>query len=210
MSEQIKKIWQRANRYQYEDGMVEIGTGILFIVIAFGQMIIHAAIEQGSPVWIILTSIGMVALIAGGTILVQIVVTRLKNIVTYPRTGYVEINRENKRGRAMLIAFSVAFALSMLFSADTKLDWINHMGFVNGIFLTALLIFLGYQSMIQRFYLVAIAPFIGAIILPIVDFPDVLSSAIVFGLAGFGLLISGLLGMNHFIAQNPVQSNEDE
>ncbi|MGB3716887.1 MAG: hypothetical protein WA996_20905, partial [Candidatus Promineifilaceae bacterium] len=98
MTDQVDDAVRRVHKYLYEDGLIEIGVGILFIVVGLG-LIAFVAIQDNTIMGVTLI-VGLLALAFGGALSTKRALEAVKERVTYPRTGYVSYRSgETNRGR---------------------------------------------------------------------------------------------------------------
>jgi hypothetical protein len=98
MKDQLVEAARRARGYRFADGLLEIGGGILFMVLSIPYLLWSLA-PQGSRL-ARLASNGRNAVLILGVALVCSVIWAVKERWTYPRSGYVE-ERRPERGRVL-------------------------------------------------------------------------------------------------------------
>ena len=90
----MQQVERRVKRYWYTDGIAEISSGGMFLLLGlyFG---VQGYFGETSLVSIIL-QVSMVLLMVGGIFGVRWLVNTLKTRLTYPRTGFVEYRVNEK------------------------------------------------------------------------------------------------------------------
>lgn len=203
MRDRIDEVMNQTHRYYYEDGLVELGVGILFLVIGL-LLGVWARAATASPLFLAAV-LGATLLVLGGGFAMKRAVGRIKERVTYPRTGYVSYHgRQPAPGRWLIIAAAIGLVvLGFVFP-----DWLFRMPMMQGLLLCVILVYMGYRVRLGRLYLVgliAAAVGLGATLL----IPDeILGSSVVFGGAGVALLLSGACTLRGDLQAHP-EARED-
>src|SRR5262245_28158908 len=97
MNSKMEQMVRKTRRYWYDDGFVEIGTGILLTLVAL-WLALRNIIPRESD-WYPIATTGLPLLIMGAGIGGVVLIRRLKERITYPRTGYVSFDKNsNWRG----------------------------------------------------------------------------------------------------------------
>ncbi len=202
MSTQLEEIQRRTHRYFYEDGLVEMAVGLLFMVVGLA-LLLTGVTEPGSPlaglVWIALA-----ALVIGGAFTMQRLVARLKQRITYPRTGVVIYNTQPTRGRWLVVLAALALAVGQIFLPE----WASRMALAEGLLLAIILFYLGYRVSLTRLYLPALIAAGLGVAASLMVGSNIAGSAVVFGGAGAALLISGLAGLRRYLHHNPLPEQD--
>jgi hypothetical protein len=88
MKDQFSQIARRTRAYWFIDGLAEISTGILFVVLSIPYLLWSLAPEGSSMAK--LASRGRDILLLLGLIILFVIIRSAKRRSTYPRTGYIE------------------------------------------------------------------------------------------------------------------------
>jgi len=145
----------RAIQYFYVDGSFEFGFGLLCLILA-----VFFYAETHLQGWLsAIVDSSLVLVMVGGFWLVNRLVKRIKENVTYPRTGYVKYRRDDNPRRGWRVALGLiggglgaAVAAVLVTSLNVRLATMPVLtGFILGIVLG----FLGWRARLQRFYLLA-------------------------------------------------------
>jgi hypothetical protein len=185
----MENIQKQTYRYYYEDGLAEMAVGLLFTLVGFNIWLIHVT-SSGSAFsiasWILLP-----VLTIGGVFGVQYLLSRLKEQLIYPRTGYVAYRDEPKKSRWWVIAVALgALAGAYLL----PYSWLEKMSVITGAILCAALITIGTRANLNR--LIALGLFVLISGLGMAYFVDseLAGLALTFVLAGLALLAAGGIG----------------
>jgi hypothetical protein len=202
----LKKITKRPLQYWFQDGIGEFATGALYFLIGI-NFYLQASIK--SPINKVLLSLLSVIIIGGGVIITRKLIGRIKEYITYPRTGYVSYpKRPRKTKIAILIASLVALAILSIFlgKSSNSFDWTPIViSFICG----ALLLYQAVQTGVFRLYIESIlAIFIGIVIaFPKTD--GMFSSGIFFISFGLVLMIGGGCAfVYYFKKSSPISEKE--
>lgn len=190
----LDQLTKRPIQYWFEDGIGELVTGGLFLLIGF-YLVLQTMLTQSF--WRAVVSILSVIFISGGVLLGRMLIAKLKERLVYPRTGYVSYpKRPSKAKLAVTIGttIAIAFVVIMLGNLDSTFNWTT---LVIGAICGALILFQAVQTGLYRLYIEAVlAVLIGVTIGSLV--PDgMLSSGLFFVIYGLvmGFVIAlGSLG----------------
>jgi hypothetical protein len=199
----------RAVQYYYVDGTFEFSFGGLCLLLA-----IYFFIEGTLPESLLsnLLNMAFVLIVVGGAFLVNRLVQRLKERITYPRTGYVaykQVEGSKRIARIFLVVFSAAFtgAFMAVFFSDRP-DSLNWMPGMSGLFFAAVMAWLGFRVALPRFYLLAAVLFLIGGGLTVSGIRDMLGLAIFYALTSLVLFLSGGLTLWQYLRQT--RSPEEE
>jgi len=202
----MKQVEKRVKRYWYTDGIAELASGGMFLLLGlyFGVL---GYFQEGSLISVIL-QVSMILVFIGGAYGVRWLVNTLKSRLTYPRTGYVEYRvneKDAKRRRYIVIAVAMIFAVASIVLIDYIRD-LDAMVLFSGVIVGVIFIALrGKSSGLKRFYLLGGLSIVLGIGLAFSKVPQVYTLSIFYGLLGIAILISGGLVMRRYINENPVQ-----
>ena len=198
MDNKIKEIQNRLIRYDYVDGTPDLAFGGLCLVMAICYFIFAAFPSLSSSTFSVI--IGWVVF-SGGGLLIAWLSQKLKERVTYPRTGYVKPQgRPLKRTTKLLIRIGVPLLtvtlLVLMFLNRQKVPAqgqdqaiVLNPGLM-GLMFSAIMGIIGWKMTLPRYYVIAVAVFlISAVFLFRVPSGN-------YGLA----LISGVMGLILFIS----------
>lgn len=208
--EDVKQVEKRVRRYWYEDGIAELSSGGLFIILGL-YFSAQGFFGETSLVSIIL-QVSLVLLLAGGIFGLRWLVNTLKERLTYPRTGYVEyrVNNRNDRKRRMMV---VVLALIISMASIVLIDFIrglDSMVLISGLLVGVIFIALrGKASGLKRFYLLGGFSILLGIGLAFVGLSQAYSLGLFYGLLGIAIVISGGIVLRSYMNENPVPAEDD-
>ena len=206
----MKQVEHRVKRYWYTDGIAELTSGGMFLLLGlyFGVL---GYFEEGSLVSVIL-QVSMVLVLVGGAYGVRWLVNMLKSRVTYPRTGYVEyrVNAKDVKMRRYVVAgAAMVIAIAFIVLVD-YIRGLDSMVLITGVLVGIIFIALrGKSSGLKRFYLLGGLAIVLGVALAYSGLPQVYTLSLFYGLLGIAILISGGLVLRRYLAENPPQAETD-
>jgi len=210
MEDRLLDVEQRIKRYWYSDGIAELSSGGMFILLGlyFG---IQGYFGEGSLVSVIL-QVSLVFIMMGGIFGVRWLVNTLKTRLTYPRTGYVEYrsNEKDATQRRYVVA-AVAMIIAVASMVLVKyIHILDSMVLITGILVSVVFIALrGKSSGVTRFYVLGGFSLLLGIVLSLDKLPDEYNLALFYGLLGLAILVSGGLVLRRYLIDNPMPAEDD-
>jgi hypothetical protein len=201
---------KRAQRYWYEDGIWEIGFGLLNLILCIFFFFVQFDRWTGPLVFIPLLI--EVATIIGAGWLIKRVVAFLKERITYPRTGYVAYRKISPMSRLKRVLLTGAIALFTggVVGAIAASGGVKSVApLVTGVFTAGVMIYLGYRFSLARMYVLALILVFLGVGIYFAGFNNTLGSATFFG--GFGLLMllsGGLTLLVYLRRTNPMVDDQ--
>jgi len=205
------EITRRTERYWYQDGIWEIGFGLINALLC-GFYWLVAQWEWKGPLAIVLMLLQM-GVIISIFLVINRVVRLLKERITYPRTGYVAYRRPQTRARvkrALLSGFMAIGIAILIGAAAAARQTPNRMPLVTGIVMAGALIYLGFRFGLLRLYATAALTIALGYIISLVPLSEAYSTTAFFG--GFSLLmmLSGGITLLIFIRSTRLASSSDD
>jgi len=205
MNNNFPDVEQRVKRYWYTDGIAELASGGMFILLGiflaaqqyFMENSLFGGLSQG----------GLVIFLIGGMAIGRWFIKALKARLTYPRTGYVEyhVDRRNtnlRRAIAAVVALLVA-GFSLVF-AERVASFLNLTLALTGILVGVIFIVLqGRSSGLERFYVLGGTSIVLGIALSLSALPQGYSLGLFYSMMGFVLIISGGIVLRRYLQENP-------
>jgi hypothetical protein len=200
---------KRAQRYWYEDGIWEIGFGLLNLILCAFYFLVQFDLWTGPLVFIPLLL--QIVIIIGAGWLINRVVAFLKERITYPRTGYVAYRKISPMSRLkrMLLTGTIAVVTGGVVGAvATSGGEKSVVPLVAGALTAGVMVYLGYRFSLARMYVLGLfLVFLGGGIY-FAGLNNTLGSAAFFG--GFGLLLLLSGGLTLFVYLRRTQPLADE
>ena len=202
---EMKQVEQRVKRYWYTDGIAELTSGGLFVLLGvyFGA---QGFFGEGSTASIIL-QISLILVMVGGIFGVRWLVNDLKTRLTYPRTGYVEyrVNEKNVKVRRYLVA---GVAMTIAIASVVLVDYIrglDTMALITGLLVGVIFIALrGKSSGLKRFYLLGVLAMVLGVTLSFSGLSQAYNLGLLYGLLGIAVMFSGGLVLRRYLSENPL------
>ena len=206
----VKQVEQRVKRYWYSDGIAELASGGMFVLLGL-YFWIQVIFGEGSLISVFLQVILVLVMIAG-FIGVRWLVNTLKVRLTYPRTGFVEYrvdDREVRRRRWVIVAAAVIVS-GVSITLEDYVHGLDSMilliGFLSGIIFIALR---GRSSGLKRFYALGGLAIVLGIVLSLSSLSQITDLALFFGLLGIVIVTSGALVLRQYLNENPLQAGDN-
>jgi drug/metabolite transporter (DMT)-like permease len=194
----------RAIQYFYIDGTFEFTFGGLCLFLA-GFFFIQASVPDrlsGN-----LLSLALMVVIPLSAMLINRLIWRFKEQVTYPRTGYVAYLSEQGSQRRVRLALELgtAFIVGGAVAAyvtrkPETLDW---MAALTSVVFGLVLAFIGFRSRLTRFYLLGMLVLLSGVVLSILGYGNIPGLALFYGLTSLILFCSGGMTLWAYIHHNP-------
>lgn len=197
MNPTIEVAPQRAARYWYEDGLVEIGAGLLFLLLAALFAIESLAPAGSLPPWF--SAVGLPVIILGGIIVLGLGLRTLKERLTYPRTGYVAYppTRPIRKVLAGIISGVVSMLLVLLLISHP--EWLPALPAVQGAVVAAVWFLLSIRMGVPRMAIQGLLALGAGVIASLAGMETSIGTAVVFGTIGLGSLISGAFVLARYL-----------
>ena len=195
MTEQIKieNIIRNTRKYWYIDGLSEIAGGLIIFFAGLTYWFV-AQMENTAYKFVLLTLAQPVVIILGSW-LARKILPRIKERITYPRTGYLIFRKPVKKRRFQrilyvgLIAAVIGALVTMISSALPE----RFLPFLSSIFLTMVSIYIGYHTAVRRFYWIGLVMLGFGAILSYLNLSGSLPYTILFSGIGIIWIISGVV-----------------
>ena len=210
MESKMLDVEQRVKRYWYEDGIVELAIGGMFILLGlyFG---LQGIFGEGSRASVIM-QVGLFVVVFGGIVGVQWVVNTLKAKLTYPRTGYVEYRKDGqdiKKQRNIFMGVALALLAASIVLFDFFL-YLDSMILGTGVIVGAIFIALrGKSTGVTRFYVMGVFSILFGVGLSLDKLSQEYNLALFYGLFGVVVMISGGLVLRDYLSENPIPTDSD-
>jgi len=208
--DQLHQIARRTERYWFEDGIWEIGFGLIFALLALFYWITSLSDWTGPRSFILL--ILQMGVFIGALFIMGRVVKTLKERITYPRTGYVAYRRPEPRTRLRkaLVAGLVAALIGAFVSVISSLQVMeNRLPLITGAILAVALAIIGYRFNLLRMYLLALLCIVLGYGLSLANLAEPLITPVFFGSYGLLIFLSGLLTLLIYITRTRPAGEEE-
>ena len=210
MENNLSDVEQRVKRYWYTDGIGELTGGGMFVLLGI-YFALQEFLGQNSTIGGVL-QVSLVLLMIAGTFISRRLVNTLKTRLTYPRTGYVEYQADerNIRWRQILVVI-LAFSISALTLIFVRLfQSLDAMVAVTGLVVGLVLVILRAKSSgVTRFYILGAASLVLGLTLSVSGLPNGYSLGLFYGLMGVCSFISGGLTLRRYLKENPLPADAE-
>jgi hypothetical protein len=206
MNDKLSDIEGRVKLYWYTDGLAELLTGGMFILLGVYFWVQRYPGENSSMS--VFLQVGLVLLMMAGAISVSWLVNTLKTRLTYPRTGFVEyrLDESDARQRRYVV---VTVAMIMLIVSMILFKYIpgfDSMVLIIGVLAGVVFLMLrGKSSGGKRLLVLGLFSILVGIGLSLSGLSEIYRLASFFGLFGVASLVSGGLVLRRYFNQNPMR-----
>ena len=200
---EIDQAEKRTRRYWFEDGLAEISSGLIFLLVAL-YLLVDDALRGTVPgaVFTLAFPVLIVALGLAGRRLVR----AAKDRYVHPRTGFVSFpRRKGHRVARAALAFVIAVLFSLLVSrARVLVNWIPALE--GGIFAAAFF-YCGRKVEILRFPIVGLLCAIAGVALSAAGLSEDVAAALLFAWLGVALVTGGSVAFLGYLRRVPPEED---
>jgi len=206
---------QRVLQYQHIDGTYELTFGGASLLMGIGFCLLSRIPLPDSFLSRNIYPFAPLVAFVLGAILIDYVIQRFRARVTYPRSGYITYKKPQPLKRPMRLFIWIGIPVLVvvldlvLFLNRSKFQTPNQdyfsllmLGF-SGLLFTGLWAIIGWKVALPRFYLIAIISFLTGTGLFINGIGGYTGWALLLGVMGTALLISGGITLGKYLHQNP-------
>ena len=210
MSNDLKESQLRAIQYFYVDGTYEFGFGLLWLIMA-GYFYAEAHLSG----WLsAVVDVSLVLVMIGGGYLIKLLIRRLKERLTWPRTGYVSYQRKQGIQRGWRIALTLVIG-GVVASATTMLVMnediqIAILPLLSGLLIGMVMVILGWRTSIPRFYLMALLSAALGVTLAYSGLDNSVSLIAYYASLAVVQLFTGTCVLSNYLRQNPLQKESPD
>ena len=205
MQHNLPDVEQRIKRYWYTDGIGELIGGGMFILLGI-YFALQEVLGQNSTVGGVLQA-SLILVMIGGMFVSRRLINALKTRLTYPRTGYVEYQIDERKIKSRrILAAIVAFTISALTIVFVRaFDFFDAIVAVTGFAVALILIILRAKSSgPTRFYVLGAVSLVLGLVLSVSGLPNGYSLGLFYGLMGLAFMLSGGLTLWRYLEENPL------
>jgi hypothetical protein len=210
MSEQVKieNIIRNTRKYWYVDGLSEIAGGLIIFAAGLSYWLVSTL--ENTAIKAILLMLAQPAVIIIGSIIVQKYLPKIKERLTYPRTGYLTFRKppRNRRVKRALIVGLVAGLIGALVTMLSSKLPENYLPLLSSVFLLIFSIYIAYQTAVTRFYVIGFLMVLLGAVISFMPFENVLPYTLFFSGIGIIWIISGVITLIMYLHKTSPQAEE--
>jgi hypothetical protein len=197
MNAAIESAPRRAVHYWYDDGLVETGVGLLFLLLA-ALFAVEGLVPAGSlpPLF---SALGLPIVILGGMFVLGLSVRAAKDRLTYPRTGYVSYPRKRPQRKWVAGVIGALVGLLLVLFLAARPDWMIALPALQGAAVAAVMLLLSYRSGVLRLAVQGLLALGAGLIVSFARVETSIGTAAVFGAIGLASLLSGAFVLTHYL-----------
>ena len=204
MSDPITHTIQRVKRYWFDDGLVETGLGLVFLIVA-GLIFLQSSFPEQPAVLRTSAVLVLIFLVAVG-LMFRKLLGHLKQRLTYPRTGYIEMENagDTSVGRWIIVGLS-ALAAVLILLVDA---WPGARIMFAATLLACAGCYLAYSRGVKRFYLLALLWLTAGLVTGMSRLDDIQSGSLLMVFISGSLLVSGIITLTKYLSANPAPKEQ--
>ncbi len=202
----INRAAKRTQQYWYVDGIVELVLGVLLLLLALYFGVIAILPEDSKLGSLLLAAMLLVLAVIG--VVKQAFIGRLKERLTYPRTGYVAYPRQDKKRRGLTLLFTIGIGMlvAVLFaSTPASLAWIPA---VSGWLIGAYWLYQGHRMGLLRFYALAALSAVTGTVITLAGLGEARGLPLFYVVIGVASLVTGGFTLRTYLRQAPIQPDK--
>jgi hypothetical protein len=191
-NQSIETTRRRTERYWYQDGIWEIGFGLINLLLAANFALGRWVLQQRLPIPLVM--LVQLATMLGIFLVMNRVIRALKERITYPRTGYVAYRRGPLQAHVRrilligLLSAVVAGGLALI-SASSATQGSTIIG--TGLVIGAALVYLGFRFNLLRMFALAVLVLALGALISLLPIDEDVARVLFFGVYGLLFLLSG-------------------
>jgi hypothetical protein len=196
---------RRGRNYWADDGLAEVAVGVL-LMLAGLLFVVEATAPDSSPL-ASMSAILLPLLAIGGLMVVRLGVARLRERITYPRTGYAAVpppERANGRVAAGIAVLIAAVLAALLVRTPSSLS----LPALDGIVIGAFLAVTAYRHRLARFYALSAASVLVGLGVAFSGLGDNLGTGAYFGIFGLILTIAGAATLSRYLKRTTLNAGD--
>ncbi|MGQ9682769.1 MAG: hypothetical protein ACUVX9_09555 [Anaerolineae bacterium] len=205
MAAEIDRVMQRAWRYWYEDGLVELAAGLLFLLVG-----LVFAVEALLPHLAAFSAFALPVVVVGGMVLARWALGALKSRLVFPRTGYVSYRRVGRRRRLLTAMVGGAMAAglsSLIVTVPAARSWIPAL---QGMVVGLAWLWVGHSIGLLRYYVLGALSAGCGLLLAFLGLGEISGSALYYSVQGLAMAGSGGVALHAYLRQSRDQVGEDD
>lgn len=210
MKSNVKDIQRRTIGYWFDDGLVDLFVGGIFLLLAIFFAL--SGLLQAGFLTALTVAVGQPLIILVGFLLGKKVIPILKERFIYPRTGYVAYRERSSVSRARRIVIALvsgavtsATLLLVLPNLGENLIWL-----ISGIMIAAFMVFLSLRTGLIRYLVLAGIAILSGAIVSVIGITSPFQAALFYGLFGIAWLIQGAVSLTGYLRKNSNTPIEEE
>ena len=210
MADDLNKSQLRAFQYFYVDGSFELAIGLLCLLLA-----IYFYLDVHLQTWLsAILEASFVLVLIVGAIIVNLVIKRLKERLTWPRTGYISYQRKSgrQRSRGLVVGMVAGGVVAALFTILVmKIDFhIAVMPLLSGLLFGLVLVIMGWRTSIWRFYVLAFLSVVLGVALAYSGLDNNAGLIAYYTSISIVLIVTGVCVLGIFLRRNPIQRDTSD
>ena len=209
--ETINKAQLRGIQYWFEDGLAEIGTGSLFLLLGL-YFYLQATLEKGFLAELL--GGAFILIFLGGWYLSGRFVRTVKERITFPRTGYVAYQRNKNSKKPLRLALTLImgafFSSALIMLVSKRPLGMDIMPIANGLTIALVFELMGFRTGLPRLYLPAAIGLLCGLGLSLNGTGNIIGVALDYMATALTLIVSGIFVLRHYLNANPAPAQAQQ
>ena len=197
MIAQVENAPRSAFRYWFDDGLVEIGVGLLFLALT-ALFAVEGLAPDGSA-WAGFSAVCLPVIVIGGMIVLGLALRVIKERLTFPRTGYVAYPRPAPARRILAGAIGAGVSLAIVWLLAARPSLQLALGALQGAVLAIVFLALSLRTGLVRMAVLGFVALGAGLAATFAGLQSSQGSALTFGAVGASALLSGALVLAHYL-----------
>jgi MFS family permease len=199
----IKKIEKRAVQSFYDDGLVEIAVGLIFVLLS-AYFLSQTIVPRGSSINAILMGLFMIVLVSSNFLGGRFV-RFFKRRITYPRTGYVEFKKKEpsprRRAAAAIAAGIIGASLAALYGLSSSVRTLIPASY--GVLIGIAVFVIANRIRLVRFMVLSAVSTMIGVGIAVAGFDEIKGAFLYYLLFGLAVIASGLATLIIYLRRHP-------
>jgi len=204
----IERLQRRARQYWWEDGLWELAIAVVFLLIALMFLVQTLAAPDSALQHF--ADVGLPIIVVACALFGQKAVARVKERLTYRRSGYVVYRRPAPWRRLLTAGMGLAMGILFAWLLSTSASVTALLPALQGLIVSLALLYAGHTFGLWRFYVLAALSVVTGAVCVLSELGGTVAAAVGFGVPGVGFLLSGLLTLIVYLRRTSASAQEGQ
>ena len=205
MDRELKSAERRAYRYWYEDGFIDLLLGAFFLLVGVTSLLQDAQLPGGL---VTALNVARVIVVLAAALALRRIVRKLKQQVTYPRTGYVGYRQRPGWLRWVRVGTGLVTGVLIGLLAASRSEAVRWLPVLVGIVIGVAHFYVGTSFHLTRYHLLALVAVLLGSVVAWLDLSGTLQLALLLGGVGCAQIIAGAVTLIGYLRRHPRQEDD--
>lgn len=205
MEPRIRDAERRAYRYWYEDGLIDILLGMFLLLVGATSVLEEVPLPEGLA---IAAGVVRIVVVVVAALVLRRIVRRLKERVTYPRTGYVAYRRRPGWLRWLKVGTGVTAGAIIGLLSVSQSGVVQWLPVLAGTLIGAALLYAGVRFDLTRYHALALVSVLAGGVAAWLALSSTLRLALLLGIVGLAAVVAGVVTLIGYLRRNPRQEGD--